>query len=96
MNLNIILYFNNKNSKLQTNMNTLKTLYISTMPFITLYSTFVGIKSGISINTRLPNSTLFDTYSHLIGYTSLGIITGVTYPISYPAFGVYVLYKNHK
>ena len=69
-------------------------LYGNTMPFITLYSTFLGIDIGFTKNRKIPEATSFDTYSNVIGYTSLGIITGVTYPISYPAFGLYVLYKN--
>jgi hypothetical protein len=69
-------------------------LYGNTMPFITLYSTFLGIDIGFSKNRMMPEVTSFDKYSNLIGYTSLGIITGVTYPISYPLFGLYVVYKN--
>ena len=69
-------------------------LYTHTMPILTLYSTLLGIDIGFSKNRRLPEGTSFDTYSNIIGYTSLGIITGLTYPISYPAFGLYVLYKN--
>ena len=80
---------------IKLNMNTLKTIYTKTVPFITIYSTIVGINVGLSIDTRIPYSKPFDKYSHLIGYTSLGIITGLTYPISYPAFGYYVLCKNH-
>jgi len=76
-------------------MNTLKTLYTKTMPFITIYSTLVGINIGASVNTRPLNNEPFTKYSQLIGYTSLGIVTGLTYPISYPAFGIYVLYNNN-
>ena len=75
-------------------MNSIKSLYIHTIPFITLYSTVIAIDTGASINRNKSNTTSFDTYSNLIGYTSLGIMTGITYPISYPAFGCYVLYKT--
>ena len=75
-------------------MNKLKTLYLSTLPFISIYSTYIGINTGMSINKRIQNENPFDTYSNIIGYTSLGIITGLTYPISYPVFGCYVLYKT--
>ena len=67
---------------IKLNMNTLKTIYTKTVPFITIYSTIVGINVGLSIDTRIPCNKPFDTYSHFIGYTSLGIITGITYPIS--------------
>ena len=69
-------------------------LYTHTMPILTLYSTIIGIDTGFTINRNIHNPTSFDTYSNVIGYTSLGIMTGLTYPISYPAFGLYVLYKN--
>lgn len=78
--------------------NTLKRIYKTTVPFITIYSTCLGIDTAISVNKILYNYNghPFDIYSNLIGYTSLGIITGLTYPISYPAFGYYLLYKNNK
>ena len=34
-------------------------------------------------------------YTNLIGYTSLGIITGITYPISFPLL-TYWSIKEHK
>jgi hypothetical protein len=75
-------------------MNKLKTLYLSALPFISIYSTYIGISTGMSINRELSYKKPFDEYSNIIGYTSLGMITGLTYPISYPAFGCYVLYKT--
>jgi hypothetical protein len=71
-----------------------KELYIYPLPIITLYSTILGIDTGINKNKRNPEINSIDIYSNLIGYTGLGIITGITYPISYPLFGCYVLYKN--
>ena len=74
--------------------NIIVKLYTNTMPILSIYSTFMGINTGISTNNRTPNIRPFDMYSNLIGYTSLGIITGITYPISYPLLGFYVLYKK--
>ena len=68
--------------------------YGYTMPFITVFSTVLGIDIGFSKNKIMLARTPFDKYANVIGYTSLGIITGITYPISYPAFALYVLYKN--
>jgi hypothetical protein len=71
-------------------------LYMMGLPIVTLYSTFLGIDAGINRNKNkrdLAENPL-DMYSNLIGYTSLGIITGITYPISFPLFGWYVLYKT--
>ena len=84
-------------SKFNT-INSLIKLYNTTMPFVTIFSTVLAIDTGITVNKRLytNNNNSFDIYSNLIGYTSLGIVTGILYPISYPVFGYYVLYKNYK
>jgi len=77
-------------------MNKYKELYISALPLITIYSTIIGINIGLIANTRKYDAPSFEMYSNFIGYTGLGIITGITYPISYPLFGCYILYKNQK
>jgi hypothetical protein len=69
-------------------------LYSKTMPIITLYSTFLGIGIGIDLNHARKNDKSIERYSTLVGYTGLGMITGLTYPISYPLCGCYVLYKH--
>ena len=79
----------------------LSKLYITLLPYMSVYSTIVGINTGINANanTRQPDSnTLLHgrEYSNIIGYTGIGIITGITYPISFPLFGCWVLYKNNK
>jgi hypothetical protein len=92
-------------------MNYLTKLYIKALPLMTIYSTLVGISIGIEANgietNRIETSRIIETnnkkktenslhtYSTLIGYTGLGIITGITYPISFPLCSSYVLYKNH-
>jgi len=69
-------------------------LYATAMPFITFFSTAVGLNTGFIANERKnPDRKPFETYGNIIGYTSLGVMTGITYPLSYPLFGVYVLYK---
>ena len=74
-------------------MSKYKELYIKCLPFMTIYPTIVGIDVGSTINRKKPDETSFDIYSNHIGYTSIGIMTGITYPISYPLLGCYVLYK---
>ncbi len=71
-----------------------KQLYTTFFPVMTIYSTILGIDIGFSKNRREPDGSFIDSYSNLIGYTSIGIVTGITYPISFPLFGCYVLYKN--
>jgi hypothetical protein len=73
----------------------LKQLYITLLPIPFLYSTIVGVNIGLKSNMKYYDEPLIDTFSRAIGYTSVGVITGLTYPISFPLCGVYVLYKNH-
>jgi hypothetical protein len=73
-----------------------KKFYKTGLPFITIYSTLLGIDSGKTASKRNPDDQAFDNYSNIIGYTTLGVVTGVTYPVSFPLFGCYVLYKMKK
>ena len=73
-----------------------KDLYITMLPLMTIYPTIVGIDTGVIVNKRIPSDNSIEPYSNLLGYTSIGIITGLTYPLSYPLFACYVLYKNNK
>jgi hypothetical protein len=41
-----------------------------------------------------PYQNEITTYSNLIGYTTVGMITGVTYPVSFPLLAYYAFYKN--
>ena len=71
-------------------------LYIKGLPLMVIYPMLIGIEIGINENKKNSNLKPFDIYSNVIGYPALGIITGITYPISYPLFGSYVLYRNSK
>lgn len=71
-------------------------LYITMIPLMTAYPTFVGIDVEFTVNKFNPSDNFINPYANIIGYTSIGIITGLTYPISYPLFASYVIYKNSK
>jgi hypothetical protein len=77
-------------------MNIYKQLYVTALPMMSIYSIVIGIDTGINASKRKPDETAMNVYSTIIGYTGLGILTGITYPISYPLFGSYVLYKMNK
>jgi hypothetical protein len=77
-------------------MSSLRKLYFSVVPFTTVFSTILAIDAGCTANKITPAGGGMESYANLIGYTTLGFITGVTYPISYPLFGSYVLYKLRK
>jgi hypothetical protein len=69
-------------------------LYRTILPLPLVFSTIVGIDIGLTANRRITTEKSMDSYSNVIGYTSLGIITGLTYPVSYTLFGCYVLYRG--
>ena len=70
-------------------------LYMTILPLPLIFSTYMGIDIGLTANRRIiPVENYMDSYANVIGYTSLGIITGLTYPVSYPLFGSYVLYRG--
>jgi hypothetical protein len=70
-----------------------KELYFTMLPLMTIYPTLIGIDAGTVVNEVRSPVKSFDKYSNLVGYASIGILTGITYPISYPLFACYVLYK---
>ena len=70
-------------------------IYTKFLPVMIIPSTFIGFLSGIHLNTSKSNHSSFDIFSNWIGYTSLGIMTGITYPVSFPMLAVYVVYNNH-
>jgi hypothetical protein len=71
-----------------------KQLYYTVLPLFSIYSTVIGIEAGVNANKREPEGTSINRYANVIGYTSLGLLAGITYPISFPICGGYVLYKK--
>jgi hypothetical protein len=69
-------------------------LYMTILPLPVIFSTMIGIDIGLTANRRIKDENSMDSYANVIGYTSLGILTGITYPVSYPLFGCYVLCKK--
>jgi hypothetical protein len=72
---------------------TLKTMYLEFLPLFVTATTGIGFISGLLSCTQCK---LNDFYTQMIGYTSIGFITGITYPLSCPLIAGYVLYKNRK
>ena len=66
--------------------------YIELLPVMALPSTFVGFITGM--HTGITSKTPIDMFSNWIGYASLGMMTGVAYPVSFPMLAGYVIYKN--
>jgi len=79
--------------------NACKQIYFNTLPSIVLFSATSGLltgvyANGINRNNQNENEKVINVYTNLIGYTALGLITGVTYPISFPLFTYYALKQD--
>ena len=70
-------------------------MYTKLLPVMIVPSGCIGFIAGIHLNTTKTTHSSFDIFSHLIGYTSVGIMTGIMYPVSFPLLAGYVVYKNH-
>lgn len=76
-----------------------KNLYFNTIPTMICISGTSGLLTGVYANCVYANSSLdkdknemiIDIYTNLIGYTTLGVLTGITYPISAPLCLCYML-----
>jgi len=55
----------------------------------------VGIMTGINSSLHDMNKTShIHFFTNTIGFTAIGIITGILFPISFPMLGTYVIYRH--
>jgi hypothetical protein len=69
-----------------------KNIYCEFLPAIVIPSITLGMFTGMTIT---PTRGI-DLFINTIGFTSIGMITGLTFPISFPLLGGYVLYTHLK
>ena len=69
-------------------------LYFALLPVPLMASTIFGTATGF--NYGLDNKNPIDSFSGMIGYTSLGMITGIIYPVSFPLLAGYTLFRPTK
>jgi hypothetical protein len=71
--------------------------YLDLLEVILPSTTLLGFTTGLFSNMSMRNrdAKSIESFTDLIGYTTIGVITGFTYPISFPLLGGYVLYKNY-
>lgn len=69
----------------------LKNIYIDFLPLFIVPSTAIGIFSGLILSTHCHINEVFFT---IIGYTSIGFISGLFYPITTPLLAGYILHKK--
>jgi hypothetical protein len=77
--------------------NSYKEIYYDYLPIYfgctTLLGSLLGSASVMSIMSR-ESVYAIDCFTMIIGYSGIGMIIGITYPISYPLIGCYILHKN--
>jgi hypothetical protein len=75
-------------------MNYYKQLYFTLLPIPLGLSSIFGIINGTESSIKQKDP--IKRFSVMIGYSSLGIITGVIYPISFPFLAGYTLFQKHE
>jgi hypothetical protein len=76
-----------------TNYNKYIMLYNDWVPVFATTSAAIGFICGTCTATHYAAENIFTI---IMGYSSLGLITGITFPISFPLLSGLVLYKHHK
>lgn len=67
-------------------------LYAGILPIFLIPTTMTGICTGINMSDNYKNP--LHHYVNIIGFTGIGIITGITFPISFPLLSGYVIYQQ--
>jgi hypothetical protein len=68
--------------------------YFQLLPFAVIPTTVLGFEIGYSYSRRWNN--LYNPhikFTCIMGFTSIGILTGITYPISFPILALYTFFK---
>lgn len=58
-------------------------------------TTCLGFVTGINSTCDLGDTGLFCLFRNVITYTSIGIVTGLTFPMSIPLISGYTLYRHY-
>ena len=72
----------------------IKELYFGLLPIVFIPTSVFGMANGMAFG--LDKKEPFSSFCTTIGYTSIGMITGITYPISFPLLAGYVLLRKQK
>jgi hypothetical protein len=80
-------------------MNRIINLYSTTSLIVVPLTTFLGFTSNLinlstSSTSTINNKNTINIFTSTIGYTTIGFITGITFPISFPLIAGYTLKQN--
>jgi len=86
------------------NFSHFRKIYLDSLPIVVKFTSSAGLFTGVYANMIINNNKKenspyineITTYSNLIGYTTVGMITGVTYPVSFPLLAYYAFCNNTK
>jgi len=82
------------NKKQNMHYHGLKQTYYDYLPVFFTGTTMLGLSIGtlsvLNLGYR-PVYPLF-IYMTIVGYTGIGMVTGLTYPVSYPLMGGFIVY----
>jgi len=75
-------------------------VYLKILPTMVTFSGISGLLTGIgTYNCDIHNinnkKTTANVYTYMIAYISIGIVTGVMYPISFPLCAYYVCKEKY-
>jgi hypothetical protein len=70
----------------------MKQLYFELLPIFCIPTTALGMANGLIYGFEKKEP--FESFSETVGYISIGMITGITYPISFPILAAYVLLRK--
>lgn len=68
--------------------------YFELLPFAVFPTTILGFQIGFSYSGRWNNFYNPHTkFTCIVGFTFIGIFTGITYPVSFPLLSLYTFVK---
>ena len=75
-------------------LNRLTNNYFQLLPFAVIPTTVLGFQIGYSCSRRWNNfDNAYTKFTFIMGFTSIGLLTGITYPVSFPLLALYTFLK---
>jgi hypothetical protein len=79
----------------KTLFNNYKTGLCWVLPFTTSVGFSAGIIENFSTKPYEPKPTSLDVFTTMIGFSTLGVATGITYPLTFPVIMYDVLINKY-
>ena len=77
-------------------MSYYKQAYFALLPIPLTISTIFGIVNAMDYGCKTKDKTQIESFSGMVGFTSIGMITGIMYPISFPMLAGYTVLQRGK